>query len=426
MDPSDAIQLLIVFILLAFSAIFSSAETSLTTANRIRMRNLADEGDRRAVTYMKITENQGKMLSAILIGNNIVNLTISSMATMLATRLMGSAGAGVATGIATLLVLVFGEISPKTFATVSPDKLALFYARPISMLMTLFTPLIFAVNKLSRGLLILFHIDPDTKTDAITESDLRTMVDFSHEEGVIESEERKMINNVFDFGDSCTKDIMIPRIDMTFIDVNATYEEVINTYRQDMFTRMPVYEDTTDNVIGMINMKDLLLYRPDGQFSVKNVMREAFFTYEYKKTSELFIEMRSNSVSMAIVLDEYGATAGLVTLEDLLEEIVGEIRDEYDEDELDSVQKISELEYKVAGSVKLDDLNDLLELNLSSDDYDSLGGLVIGLLDHIPAVGEQVSENGFTFVVDSVDKNRIEWVHMYLPQPEEETAEEEA
>ena len=279
MDPSDAIQLLIVFILLAFSAIFSSAETSLTTANRIRMRNLADEGDRRAVTYMKITENQGKMLSAILIGNNIVNRTISSMATMLATRLMGSAGAGVATGIATLLVLVFGEISPKTFATVSPDKLALFYARPISMLMTLFTPLIFAVNKLSRGLLILFHIDPDTKTNAITESDLRTMVDFSHEEGVIESEERKMINNVFDFGDSCTKDIMIPRIDMTFIDVNATYEEVIDTYRQDMFTRMPVYEDTTDNVIGMINMKDLLLYRPDGQFRAPRLHHEQFQRY---------------------------------------------------------------------------------------------------------------------------------------------------
>ena len=169
MDSSDAIQLLIVLILLAFSAIFSSAETSLTTANRIRMRNLAEEGDRRAIAFLKTTENQGKMLSAILIGNNIVNLTISSMSTVLATRIMGSAGAGVATGIATILVLIFGEISPKTFATVKADSMALFYARPIGMVMTLFTPLIFLMNKLSRGLLILCRIDPDTKPDAITE-----------------------------------------------------------------------------------------------------------------------------------------------------------------------------------------------------------------------------------------------------------------
>lgn len=423
MDSSDAIQLLILFILLIFSAIFSSAETSLTTANRIRMRGLAEDGNKKAASFLSITENQGKMLSAILIGNNVVNLSLSSMATILATRLLGDAGAGIATGIVTLFVLVFGEISPKTIAALHSEKMALFYARPVQAMMTVLTPVIFALDQLSRGFLFLLRIDPDAKAESITESELRTMVDVSHEEGVIESEERKMINNVFDFGDSCTKDIMIPRIDMTFIDVNATYEEIIDTFREDMFTRMPVYEDTTDNVIGMINMKDLLLYRSDGPFSVKDVMREAFYTYEHKKTSELFIEMRSNSVSMAIVLDEYGATAGLVTLEDLLEEIVGEIRDEYDEDELDSVQKINDLEYRVEGAVKLDDLNDLLDLKLESEDYDSLGGLIIGLLDHLPVVGEQVSENGFTFVVEAVDKNRIEWVHMFLPEPEEESEE---
>lgn len=423
MDSSDAIQLLILFILLIFSAIFSSAETSLTTANRIRMRSLAEDGNKKAVSFLSITENQGKMLSAILIGNNVVNLSLSSMATILATRLLGDAGAGIATGIVTLFVLVFGEISPKTIAALHSEKMALFYARPVQAMMTVLTPVIFALDQLSRGFLFLLRIDPDAKAESITESELRTMVDVSHEEGVIESEERKMINNVFDFGDSCTKDIMIPRIDMTFIDVNATYEEIIETFREDMFTRMPVYEDTTDNVVGMINMKDLLLYHSDGPFSVMDVMREAYYTYEHKKTSELFIEMRSNSVSMAIVLDEYGATAGLVTLEDLLEEIVGEIRDEYDEDELDSVQKVGDLEYRVEGAVKLDDLNDLLDLKLESEDYDSLGGLIIGLLDHLPSVGEQVSEDGFTFVVEAVDKNRIEWVHMFLPEPEEESEE---
>ena len=423
MDSSDAIQLLILFVLLIFSAIFSSAETCLTMANRIRMRSLAEDGNKKAASFLSVTENQGKMLSAILIGNNVVNLSLSSMATILATRLLGDAGAGIATGVVTLFVLVFGEISPKTIATIYSEKMALFYAGPVKAIMAVLTPVIYAINQLSGGFLFLLRIDPDAKAESITESELRTMVDVSHEEGVIESEERKMINNVFDFGDSCTKDIMIPRIDMTFIDVNATYEEIIETFREDMFTRMPVYEDTTDNVIGMINMKDLLLYRSDGPFSVKDVMREAFYTYEHKKTSELFIEMRSNSFSMAIVLDEYGATAGLVTLEDLLEEIVGEIRDEYDEDELDSVQKINDLEYRVEGAVKLVDLNDLLDLDLESEDYDSLGGLVIGLLDHLPVVGERVSENGFTFVAEAVDKNRIEWVHLFLPEPEEESEE---
>lgn len=425
MDPSDAIQLLILLVLLILSAVFSSAETSLTTASRIRMRNLADDGNPRAATYLRVVENQGKMLSAILIGNNVVNLSLSSLATIMATEHFGGAGAGIATGLVTLLVLVFGELSPKTLAAIHPTKMALFYAAPINVLMTLLTPVIFAVNLLSRGFLRLFQVDPDTKTDAITEDELRTIVDVSHEEGVIESEERKMINNVFDFGDSLAKDIMIPRIDMTFIDVNDSYDEVIAVFRQDMFTRMPVYEETTDNVIGMINMKDLLLCKPDQEFSVKDVMREAFYTYEFKKTSELFMEMRSDSVSMAVVLDEYGATAGLITLEDLLEEIVGEIRDEYDENELESVQQLSGLEYKVAGSVKLDDLNDLLGLELTSEDYDSVGGLMIDLLDHLPTVGEEVSKDGFTFIVESVDKNRIEWVRMTIPEPIEEDGSEE-
>ena len=190
MDSSDAIQLLILFILLIFSAIFSSAETSLTTANRIRMRSLAEDGNKKAASFLSITENQGKMLSAILIGNNVVNLSLSSMATILATRLLGDAGAGIATGLVTLFVLVFGEISPKTIAALHSEKLALFYARPVQAMMTVLTPVIFALDQLSRGFLFLLRIDPDAKAESITESELRTMVDVSHEEVVIESEER--------------------------------------------------------------------------------------------------------------------------------------------------------------------------------------------------------------------------------------------
>lgn len=420
MDPSDAIQLLILFLLLILSAFFSSAETALTTVNRIRMRSLAEDGNKRAATVLKILDHQEKMLSAILIGNNIVNLSSSSLATLLATRIFGSAGAGIATGILTLCILVFGEISPKNLASVHSEKLSMLYAGIIYNLMTILTPVIFIVNLLARGFMWLLHVDMDRRDDAYTEDELRVIMDVSHEEGVIESEERRMINNVFDFDDSCAKDIMVPRIDMQFIDVNATYDEVLDAIRTQMYTRMPVYEDTTDNVIGILNIKDLILIGKTKDFQVRSYMREAYYTYEFKKTSELFMDMKNNSIAMAIVLDEYGATAGLVTLEDLIEEIVGEIRDEYDADELDDIKKISDREYSIDASIRLDDLNDALELDFQSEDYDSLGGLIIGLLDRLPEAGETVQDGNYIFTVESIDKNRIERIRLLLPEPEQD------
>ncbi len=420
MDTSDSIQLLILCLLLAASAFFSSAETALSTVNRIRIRTLAEEGNKRAITLTKIIDDSGKMLSVILIGNNVVNLSASSLATILATKLLGSAGAGIATGILTLLILVFGEISPKTMATIYAESISLTYAPLIYGLMKLLTPVVFIVNLLTTGFLKLLRVDTKKKDEAYTESELRVIMDASHEEGIIENEEHQMINNVFDFDESCAKDIMVPRIDMAFIDVNATYEELIETFKKDMFTRLPVYEDTTDNVIGIMNVKDLILHNRKDSFSIRDIMREAYYTYEFKKTSELFIEMKNNSVPMAIVLDEYGATAGLVTLEDLIEEIVGEIRDEYDEDELNSIKKIGDGEYMIEASIKLDDLNDVLGTEFESEDYDSLGGYLIGLLDRLPEEGETIEENGYTFSVVSVDKNRIEKIKMSLPKTEKE------
>lgn len=420
MDQSDAIQLLSLIILLILSAFFSSAETSLTTVNKIRMRSMAEDGAKAALTVMKVIDDPSKMLSAILIGNNIVNLSASSLATTLTISIWGNKAIGLVTGILTLLILVFGEISPKTLATLYSEKLALAYAPVIYFLMTVLTPVIFVINHLSLGFLQLLRVDPNRKAESITEDELRTIVEVSHEEGVIESEERRMINNVFDFGDSMAKDVMVPRIDMTFANVESTYQELIEIFREERFTRLPVYEDNTDNVVGIINIKDLLLCTDEPSFQVRDYLREPYFTYEYKKTSELMFEMRKASVNIVIVLDEYGATAGLITLEDLLEEIVGEIRDEYDEDEEDSLTRISDTEYIVEGSMKLDDLNDSLDLDLTSDDYDSVGGLVIGLLDHLPEAGEQVVQDGITFVVESVEKNRIDKIHLYLPQPDTE------
>lgn len=426
MDSGDATQLLVIIFLLVLSAFFSSAETALTTMNKIRVKTLADEGDKRALVLQKVTNDTSKMLSAILIGNNIVNISASSISTVLATKLFQSKGAGIATGVLTILVLVFGEITPKTFATIHAESIALLYGRIIYAVMIVLTPVIAVINKLSLGVLFLFRVDPNAKTDTMTENELRTIVDVSHEDGVIESEERQMIYNMFDFRDSYAKDIMVPRVDMTFAGADATYEELIEIFRKDKYTRVPVYENTTDNVIGILNMKDLLLDDRKEGFDIKNILREAYYTYEYKKTDELMLEMRRESISLAIVLDEYGATAGMITLEDLLEEIVGEIRDEYDEDEKNLITQVAPYEYLIEGSLKLDDINDALQLQLQSEEFDSLGGLVIELLDHLPDIGESVkTEDGIRLVVEKIEKNRIDKIRLYLPEEKEEKAEDE-
>ena len=424
MDSSDVSQLIILLILLGLSAFFSSAETALTTVNRMRIRGLADEGDKRAKTVMNITDNSSKMLSAILIGNNIVNLSAASLTTSLAYRLGGSMIA-MASALLTVLIILFGEITPKTMATLHAEKMSLAYAPVIHLYMKIMTPVIILINGLSSGILFILRVDPNARTDTMTESELSTIVDVSHEDGVIESDEKEMIYNVFDLGDARAKDVMVPRVHVTFADVNSTYEELIEIFREDKFTRLPIFEETTDNVIGTINMKDLLLYDNTGEFHIRDIMREAYFTYEYKSISELLVEMREASFNSAIVLDEYGETAGLITLEDILEEIVGEIHDEYDENEEDFVQKINEREYIVEGSMNLDDLNDRLDLNLTSDEYDSLGGFIIERLDRLPEVGDHITtETGIRLIVEKLDKNRIESVHVYLPEPETTKKEE--
>lgn len=426
MDSSVPIQAFSILVMVLLSGFFSSAETSMTTVNRIRIQALSEQGNKKAIILEKVIADSGKMLSTILIGNNIVNMAASSLMTTLTIQVFGNVYVGLATGILTLVILLFGEITPKTLASIHAEKLALAYARSIYFLMVLLTPVVFIIGKLSNGVMFLLRVDPDAKHNIMTEHELRTIVNVSQEDGVIEREEKQMIYNVFDFGDSAAKDVMIPRIDMTFVDVECTYEELLDIFKEDMHTRFPVYEDNTDNVIGIINMKDLLLYPKDKAFSIREILREPYFTYEYKATADLMLEMRKASVNLAIVLDEYGSTAGLVTLEDLLEEIVGEIRDEYDEDEREDLREIQPgIEYEALGSAKLDDINDALQIHLHSEDYDSIGGYIIEQLDSLPFHGQSVTlDNGIRLVVDELDKNRIELVHIWLPGPEDQKPNE--
>lgn len=425
MDSGLVIQIVTIIILLMLSAFFSSAETSLTCVNLVRIHTLAEGGDKRAARVEKILSNPGKMLSTILIGNNIVNISASSLVTTFTIKVFGNYAVGIATGVLTVLVLMFGEILPKTAANLCAEKLALAYSFFILKLIWLLTPIVFLVDKLSQFLMKLLGIDISKTGSGMTETELKTYVDVSHEEGVIESDEREMILNVFDLNDSLARDIMIPRIDMTMVDVETGYRSLQAVFKETMFSRIPVYEGEKDNIIGIVTLKDFFSNgRTD--FSLRSIMREAYYTFETKKTDELLNEMRESSNSIAIVLDEYGACAGLITMEDLLEEIVGEIRDEYDEEEKQLIQKISAHRYRIDGSVKIDDVNDALGTSYESEDYDSIAGLLIEALDRLPVQGESVTlADGTTLLAEKIEKNRISHVLLTLPVRENEKTEEE-
>ncbi|MCF0186925.1 MAG: HlyC/CorC family transporter, partial [Bacteroidaceae bacterium] len=336
--------------------------------------------------------------------------------TTLAIKLLGSYGAGIATGVLTLLILIFGEITPKSLSTINSLNMSLMFAPFIWGIMVVLTPVITVVNFLAGFCIKLCGVDPDFKDETISEEELRTMVDVSHETGAIESDERQMIHKVFDFSDATAKEVMIPRIDMTMVETDITYNELLSIFKENMYTRIPVCEKDTDEVVGIINMKDLLFVNPS-EFDIKSILREAYFTYEMKNTSDLFDEMRAESIAISIVLDEYGSLSGMITLEDLLEEIVGEIRDEYDSDEEDPLVKLSDREYRVSGSMNLEDLCEELPLGFESEDYDTIGGFITGVFDHFPVVGETyVTEEGNIIKVDEVDNKRVTKIVIKLAQ----------
>ena len=423
MSGSTVVQVTTLIVLLLLSAFFSSAETALVGVSKIRIRTLADQGNRRAQVVLKIYEDDGKMLSAILIGNNLVNTFMASLASMIAYNFGGYA-VSIATFLITFLILVFGEITPKTFATSKPEKFALAYAPVILFMIRIMTPVIWFVNIFSSIILRLLGMKKTAKNAAITESELHTILDVSHEEGVIETEERDMIRNVFEFTEAKASQIMVPRVHVTMIDVNATRDELERIYKRDHYTRVPVYEGTPDNIIGIVNMKDLLFTNPNELFDLRKLLRKPYFTIENKGINELLSELQKDQYNMTIVLDEYGELAGILTVEDIIEEIIGEVQDEFDGAENENIQKIEPNKFKVKGYISLHDLNDELDLELESEDYDSIGGLIIESLGRFPILGESVElEHGVKARVINLQKNRIEQVILELPPKEEPNQE---
>ena len=424
MDTTGVIEIIILVILILLSSYFSGIETAFSTVTRAKVRAMEEEKLKGAATVSKVLEDYDRMLTTILVGNNIVNLSASALATAFTIRIFGNVYISLATGLLTLVILIFGEIVPKTYARHNADNMARHFAGSVRFLMIVLTPIVFIIDHLAGGVLKVMG-QSKWGESVITESELRSYVDVSHEDGVIESDEREIINNVFDFSDSVAKDIMIPRIDIVSIPENATYKEVMKVFKETMYTRLPVYRDEKENIIGFINVKDLIRLKDAGSFSVSKFLREGYYTYEYKKTRDIMPEMRAASQNLAFINDEYGQTVGMITLEDLLEEIVGEIRDEYDQEEDLKIQTEND-GYLIEAGMKLEDVNDAIGTGFESEDYDTIGGLVLDQLDRIPEDGETVTlEDGTTLTVKGIRQNRIAKVFVVLPK-KEETENEEA
>ncbi|MBU5593375.1 hemolysin family protein [Clostridium sp. MSJ-4] len=412
MDPSTW-QLVLLVVLLLMSAFFSASETALMSFSKIRIKHLVEEGVKGADKIEKLIGSPNKLLGSILVGNNIANIAASALATSIALDVFGARGVGIATIIMTVLVLIFGEITPKSLAAQNSEKVSFKVYKPIGMVVTIFKPVVAVFTFLSSGFIKLLGGNPEKTQPFITQEELKTLVDVGEEEGVLEVEEKEMIYNVFEFGDLQVKDVMIQRVDIVAITTESTYEEILEVIKREQFSRIPVYNETIDNIVGILYVKDLLLREKEEEFKVEEYMREANYTYEFRRITDLFSDMKKDRNHMYIVLDEYGGTVGIVTIEDLVEEIVGDIEDEYDDEDDREIDVIKEDEYIVSGSAKLDDINDLIGTSIESEEFDSVGGFIIGQLGRFPDMGDNVQYENIKFVIEDIDKNRIKKVRIF-------------
>lgn len=418
MSLSVILQLLLLLILVFLSSFFSASETSLMSLNKIKLRHMLESDIKNSKKVDELLNNPDKMLGSILLGNNAVNNGATAVATALALTLFPHSPVGVVyvTAIMTFVILVFGEITPKNLAVQYTEKIALFVAPVILFLSKIFSPIIFLLTIITNSLIKLFGGEINSKKPFITPEELKTIVDVSSKEGILENEEKEMIYNIFDFADLRIKDLMVQRTDMVAVPSDAHYDEVVELFKN--LSRLPVYEDTIDNIIGILYSKDLFyanIEQPDlkDDFNVTLYMRKPLVTFEFIKINDFFKQMQGHRSHLAIVLDEYGGVAGLVTMEDIIESIFGEINDEFDEiDELE-VQIIKEDEFIINGNMRLDELNDLIGTKFESDDFESVGGYLIGVLGRLPKDNEIINCESIRFVIENVEKNRINKIRVF-------------
>lgn len=403
---------IILVILIAASAYFSASETALMSLSKIRIRHMVEEQVKGAAEIQKLIQNPNRLLGTVLVGNTVINIGASALATSLAINTFGARGALISTGVMTVVVLIFAEITPKSLAANNSEAFSLKVIKTMTMCVVILKPIVSIFTYITSVILNIFGVKVNKDRPFITEEELRTIVDVSEEQGVLEVEEKNMIHNVFEFGDLLVRDVMVQRMDIVGVDITSTIQDIIEVMKEERFSRLAVYNENIDNIVGILNVKDLLFFDyGKEEFSMEKFMREPYYTFEYKNLAKLLSEMKKNRTHMVIVLDEYGGTAGIVTTEDLIEEIVGEIQDEYDKQEED-IFVVKEDEYLVAGATRIEDVNDMIGTNIESEEFDSIGGFVIGILGRLPEEHENIEHNGIKYTIEGIEKNRIKKIRI--------------
>ena len=419
MEKSDIWKIALVVAMMVFSALFSGTETAYSSVNKLRLKNYESQGNKKAAKALKPANRFDEVLTAVLIGNNIVNIAASSVSTLLFVSIFGSKGAGISTAVITVLVLVFCEVLPKSYAKKNAEKISLAFASPLWALVILLKPFVWLLNKLSS----LFSKGDEAPT--VTEDELKYMIDEIEEEGVIEEQESELVKSALEFDEISVEEILIPRVKMIGVDVTDTIDEIKATFTREMYSRLPVYEKSLDNILGIITNKAFFKMLIEGGSDIRGIIQEVPHIADTKLISEAMRSMQRSKVHLAIVTDQYGGTKGMITLEDIIEELVGEIYDE-DDEIITNIVKLGENKYECAGDVNIGDLLETLGLDedMIITEYSTVGGWITEILEHIPEAGESAEAGVFRLTAAEVSEQSVEKVIIEI-LPTEESEEEE-
>ncbi len=413
MDP-DPISFLIIVFCLILIAILSSSEVAFIAVNRIKLRNLIEKGSRSAATVQKIREQHDRLFSAVILSGNLFTILATSIGTAIALKFFGEdSGIIIATVIMTFLTVLFGELAPKTFAVTHAEGVSLALAKPMDLYIKLISPLVWVFNKLSNSIIRLFGGEEKPISPFLTEEEMKTMIKMGEEEGTLEEEEKEMLHKVFEFGDKKVSEAMVPRTEIVAIPESAVIGDVLDLVSKEGYSRYPVIKETVDNITGIMYVKDILRKMAEKKavpdMPIADLIREAYYIPESKMVTELLDDMQKKKFQIAIIVDEHGGTAGLITLEDLMEEIVGSLQDEFETIEAEKeVEIVDERTFVVSGSTGIDEINDLVGVELKSEEFHTIGGFLFDLFGRLPKVGEQLSYHNIKLLILEMDGKKIE------------------
>lgn len=421
MERSDIWKIVLIFIMMIFSALFSGTETAYSSVNKIRLKNYEAQGNKKASKALKLANRFDEVLTAVLIGNNIVNIAASSIGTIVFIDLIGKKGPAVSTVVITVLILVFCEVLPKSYAKRNAEKLALFFAEPLTALVTLFKPAVWLLNKLSS------LMSKGKEAPSVTEDELKYMIDEIEEQGVIEEQESELVKSALEFDEISVSEILIPRVKVVGVEVNSTIDEIKDTFSSEMYSRLPVYEKSLDEIVGIITNKAFFKMLVEGGSDISGIIQEVPHIADTKHISEALRDMQRSKVHLAVVTDQYGGTKGIITLEDIIEELVGEIYDE-DDEIVNNLLMIAPDKYEVAGDMSVSDMLEMLDLDedIIDTEYNSVGGWVTDVMEHIPEAGETAETGIFRITAAEVNEQNVEKVIIeVLPVEENEQEDDE-